>query len=252
MHQQPRQEHRARTCVRLGRRRPVVAAVAVAAVLAPVLTLVAADRFAAGRVENRTAEAFQDGMGTPRRPEVHVRGFPVLTQLASGTLRHVDVTAHDIPADGADRPLPVSSLTLRLDGLRTSDDRAALARSATATARLSYADLSGALGLDVTRGERPGEVGVRVALPFAGEITVSTTVSAASGNRVALRRPRINGAALPAAGQALLDRAFERPVPLRNIPDGLRLRSVTTTPTGLDALFSGESVTFRPDDAATG
>ncbi|MFG3518542.1 LmeA family phospholipid-binding protein [Streptomyces bobili] len=43
-------------------------------------------------------------MNTPSRPSVHIRGFPVLTQLAGGTLRHVDVTAHDIPARGFVRP----------------------------------------------------------------------------------------------------------------------------------------------------
>lgn len=50
-------------------------------------------------------------MRTPSAPEVHVRGFPVLTQLASGTLRHVDITAHDIPASDATGPLPVSELS---------------------------------------------------------------------------------------------------------------------------------------------
>ncbi|MFD3841911.1 LmeA family phospholipid-binding protein [Streptomyces sp. NPDC058642] len=30
-------------------------------------------------------------MDAPRRPEVHVRGFPVLTQVASGSLRQVDI-----------------------------------------------------------------------------------------------------------------------------------------------------------------
>ncbi|MFJ1968888.1 DUF2993 domain-containing protein [Streptomyces sp. NPDC087903] len=230
-------------------RRPVV--VAVAALLAAALVPVVADRLATARVEARTAEAFQEGMDTPRRPDVHVRGIPVLTQLASGTLRHVDITAHDIPADGSARPLPVSSLTLRLNGLRKSDDDSeARARSATATAALSYADVSDALGLEVTRGTRPGEIGARVLLPFGTEATVSTTVSAASGNRVAFRDFRVTGGALPAAGQALLDRVFEQPIPLRSIPEGLRLRSVTTTATGIDAHFSGESVTFRPDDTA--
>ncbi|WP_235029736.1 hypothetical protein [Streptomyces sp. 3213.3] len=45
-------------------------------------------------------------MHTPSVPEVPVRGFPVLTQLAAGTLRHVDLTArhtgerHRRPASG--------------------------------------------------------------------------------------------------------------------------------------------------------
>ncbi|MFB7609787.1 LmeA family phospholipid-binding protein [Streptomyces gardneri] len=65
--------------------------------------VVIVDRVAASRVDCRTAEAFQHGLGTPARPSDVVRGFPVLSQLASGALRHVDITAQDIPARGTSR-----------------------------------------------------------------------------------------------------------------------------------------------------
>ncbi|MFJ6986006.1 MULTISPECIES: DUF2993 domain-containing protein [unclassified Streptomyces] len=233
------------------RRGPAV----VAGLLAVALLPVAVDRWAAARIESRTAAAFQDGMGTPRPPQVRVHGFPVLTQAASGTLRQVDVTARDIPAEGTVRPLPVSELRLRMDGLtKSADDDEARAERADATALLSYADVSDALGLEISAGDRPGRVSAVVALPFTGEVTVTTTVSALSGNRVAFRDFEVTGGALPAAGNALLGRVFQEPVQLRNIPGGLRLRSVTTTADGLAAHFSGRSVTFRPggaDGAAT-
>ncbi|WP_406174812.1 DUF2993 domain-containing protein [Streptomyces sp. NBC_00996] len=223
------------------RRRPVV--IAVAALLTLAVVPVVVDRVAASRVEARTAEAFQEGMDTPERPEVHVRGLPVLAQLASGTLRHVDITAQDIPADGSARPLPVSELDLRLNGLRKSDDNSeARASSAEATAHLSYTDVSNALGLEMSQGTRPGQVGARVQLPFGDEVTVTTTVSAESGNRIRFRNFQVTGGVLPAAGKVLLDKVFEKPIRLRNIPEGLHLRSVTTTANGLSARFSGESV----------
>ncbi|MGW1714890.1 LmeA family phospholipid-binding protein [Streptomyces sp. NPDC002156] len=205
------------------------------------------DRVAAAHVESRTAKAFQQGMDTPERPEVHVRGFPVLAQLASGTLRHVDITAHDIPADGPDRPLPVSRLDLALDGLsKSDDDTEALAHSAEATAYLSYTDVSHTLGLEVSQGTRPGRITARVPLPLGSDVTVTATVSAVSGNRVSFKDFEVAGGA-PATTQALLDKIFEQPIPLRNVPEGLHLRSVTPTASGLSARFSGESVTFRPD-----
>ncbi|MFE6488366.1 DUF2993 domain-containing protein [Streptomyces sp. NPDC057757] len=231
------------------RRRPLV--VATAGLLALALLPVAADRLVAARVESRTAKAFQEGMGTPLPPEVHVRGFPVVTQVAAGTLRRVDITAHDIPSAGSARPLPVTERALRLEGLTESDDESeARARSARATAVLSYADVSNALGLEISQGDRPGRVTALVLLPFGGEAAVRTTVSAASGNRIAFKDFEVTGGSLPAAGSAVLDKVFERPIRLRNIPDGLRLRSVTTTAAGLTARFSGESVTFRPEGAA--
>lgn len=229
-------------------RRPVV--IACAALAALILLPLAADRVAAALVESRTAKAFQQGMDTPDRPEVHVRGFPVLTQLASGTLRHVDITAHDIPADGSTRPLPVSQLDLELDGLtKSDDDTEALARSAEATAYLSYTDVSNALGLEVSQGTSPGQISANVQLPFGDEVKVTTTVSAASGNRIAFKDFEVTGGAL-ATTQALLDKVFEKPIQLRNLPEGLHLRSVTPTASGLSARFSGESVTFRPNDVA--
>ncbi|MFD5842450.1 LmeA family phospholipid-binding protein [Streptomyces chartreusis] len=224
----------------------LTAAVLVALALLPV----AVDRVVAARVESRTAKAFQQGMGTPEAPEVEVRGFPVVTQAASGTLRHVDITAHDIPAHGSARPLPVSELSLRLDGLtKADDDSEARARSARASAFLSYPDVSGALGLEISQGDRPGRVSAVVLLPLSQEVTVTTTVSAVSGNRIAFDDFEVTGGSLPAAGSVILDRIFERPIPLRNIPDGLQLRSVTTTADGLDAEFTGRSVTFRPEEA---
>jgi hypothetical protein len=233
-------------------RRPVV--IAVGALLALLLVPVTVDRLARARVESRTAEAFQEGMRTPSAPEVHVRGFPVLTQLISGTLRHVDITAHDIPAGDATGPLPVSELSLRLAELRKSDDDTeALARSAEATALLSYPDMSDALGPEVSRGTRPDQVRASVPLPTGDAVTVTATVSVLSGNRIAFKDFQVTGGLLPGVAGAALGRVFERPIQLRNIPQGLRLRSVTTTESGLAARLTGESVTFRSaDDSRSG
>lgn len=230
------------------RRRPRATVVAGAALAVLVLVPVAVDRVAAARVESRTARAFQEGMNTPLAPTVHVRGFPVLPQAVSGTLQHVDVTAHDIPADGSARPLPVTELGLKMEDLRKSDDDGeARARSAEATAYLSYTDVSDTLGLEVSQGSHPGEVGASILMPLRGEVTVTTTVSALPGNRITFGDFQVVSGVLPGAGRALLNKAFEEPIQLRNIPDGLRLRSVTTTADGLSAHFSGKSVTFRPD-----
>ncbi|MFD8380464.1 DUF2993 domain-containing protein [Streptomyces sp. NPDC059679] len=226
------------------RRRKVIAVASLAALL---IGGVVVDRAAAARAESRTAKAFQEGMGTPERPSVHVSGFPVLTQLARGSLRHVDVTAHDLPARGTARPLPVAKLTVGLDGLKTSgsaDD--AHTRSVEATALLSYEDVSNALGLDVSADDEPGRIDATVSLPLTGEVTVSAAVSAAVGNRIAFTDVRVTRGELIPPAKALLDRALREPIPLRNIPEGLRLRSVTATESGISARFTGKAVTFRP------
>ncbi|MET7698015.1 DUF2993 domain-containing protein [Streptomyces sp. NPDC005485] len=231
------------------RRRRIVAAASLVALL---VAAVVVDRVAAARAQSRTAEAFQEGMGTPDRSSVHVSGFPVLTQLAGGSLRHVDITARDIPASGTARPLPVTKLTVGIDGLKTSGSaEEAHARSVAATAFLSYEDVSNALGLKVSQGDGPGRIDVRVSLPLVGDVSVSTAVSAAGGNRIAFTDIRATRGELIPPVKALLDKALEEPVPLRNIPEGLRLRSVATTGNGINARFTGTQVTFRPASSAT-
>ncbi|MFD4413391.1 MULTISPECIES: DUF2993 domain-containing protein [unclassified Streptomyces] len=231
-------------------RRPAV--IALAALGALLLVPVVVDRVAAARVESRTAKAFQEGMDTPERPDVHVRGFPVLTQMAAGTLRHVDITAHDIPADESSRPLPVTELDLTLDDLRKSDDDGeAHAGSAEGTAFLSYTDASNALGLEVSQGTGPGQISAKISVPFAGDFTVTATASAVSGNRIAFKDFQVAGeGALPDAGRAVLNQVFDKPIQLQNMPEGLHLRSLTPRADGLTARFSGKSVTFQPADAS--
>ncbi|MEW2558940.1 LmeA family phospholipid-binding protein [Streptomyces griseorubiginosus] len=230
------------------RRRMLIAAVSLLAVL---VGGVAVDRIAAARAESRTAEAFQEGMGTAERPSVHVSGFPVLSQLAAGSLDHVDLTTHDIPADGTTRPLPVTKLAVGMVGLKTSGSAdEAHADSVTANAFLSYADMSSALGVQVSRGNEPGRVDATASLPLVGDVTVSAAVSAASGNRIAFTDVRAEQGELLPPLKSLLDRALTEPIPLRNVPDGLHLRSVTSTEDGIDAHFTGRSVTFHPDSSS--
>jgi hypothetical protein len=166
------------------RRRMIIVAASLVALL---VAGVAVDRIAAARAESRTAKAFQDGMGTADRPSVHVRGFPVLSQLAAGSLDHVDLAAHDIPAGGTTRPLPVTKLTVGMDGLKTSGSAdEAHVDGVTATAFLSYADVSSALGVQVSQGDESGRVNATASLPLVRDVTVSAAVSAASGNGIAL------------------------------------------------------------------
>ncbi|WP_432152150.1 LmeA family phospholipid-binding protein [Streptomyces sp. bgisy029] len=223
-------------------------AVAVATCLITVgVTAVIVDRVAESRVESRTAEAFQQGMGTPARPSVEVRGFPVLPQLASGTLQHVDITAQDIPARGTSRPLPVTRLTVRLNELQTSGNAdQAQAQAVDATAFLSYRDLSDALGLELQGDSATGRLRAQLILPFGGATTVSAAAAALAPNSIAFTDFNVSQGKLPAAGQALLAKMFAEPLQLRNIPEGMQLRSVTVGPSGLDAHFTGDTVTLRP------
>ncbi|MER5218661.1 LmeA family phospholipid-binding protein, partial [Streptomyces sp. NPDC002838] len=125
------------------------------------------------------------------------------------------------------------------------------ARSVEATAFLSYDDVSDVLGVRISRGGEPGRINARAGMPLAGDVTLSAAASAAAGNRIAFTDVRPVRGELLASPTALLNKALEEPVPLENVPAGLRLRSVTPTRDGVEADFTGRSVTFRPGSAVT-
>ncbi|MFK8911683.1 DUF2993 domain-containing protein, partial [Streptomyces sp. YS-3] len=215
---------------------------------------VAGDRAAAAWTEHRTADAFQKAQGLTTAPHVEVHGFPVLTQLAGGTLDRVDIEASGIPAGRDGGRLPITTLTVELDRLRRSSDASeAHAASARATAFVSYRDLSGALGFDL--GFSPDSttseprVAATASVPLFGRVGASARVEMAGERTLKLRSVKL-GDGLPQAMRSIVTGMLEREVKLDGIPDGLALTSVTTTPEGLTATLSGKDVTFRTDARA--
>lgn len=137
-----------------------------------------ADRRRRGRPDRRRSRGESYGQGLSGRHGN--RRSPIGSRQ-----RHVDLTAHDIPANSTTRPLPVTRLAVGMDGPRTSGSAdEARARSVRATACLSYADVSSALGVQVSQGDESGRIDATPSLPLVGDVTVSAVVSAANGNRV--------------------------------------------------------------------
>ncbi|GAA0596851.1 DUF2993 domain-containing protein [Streptomyces crystallinus] len=214
----------------------------------------AGDRAAAAWTEHRTADAFQKAQGLKSAPHVKVHGFPVLTQLAGGTLDRVDIEASDIPAGRDGGRLPITTLNVELDRLRRSADASeAHAASARATAFVSYEDLSRALGIEIGYSQDSTKAEPRVAatasLPLVGKVGASARVEVAGDRALALRSVKA-GDGLPKALRSMVTGMLERELALGGIPDGLALTSLTTTPDGLTATLSGKDVTFRTDERA--
>lgn len=205
-----------------------------------------ADRLTTAWVEHRTSEAFQQATGAAGAPSVHVAGLPVLTQVLSGRLAHVDLSSGEIPASGS-RPVPITRLNLHLNGLRAYDNaRAARVSRVQGTAFLSYSDLSGALGLQITPDRDPGRVDATADVPLLGQVTVSAGLTVAGPTSIAFRDPRIVGD-LPPGTASMATEALEQPLTLRNLPRGLSLEGLTTNASGVNVNLAGRDVTFTPD-----
>ncbi|MFE9764219.1 DUF2993 domain-containing protein [Streptomyces sp. NPDC005808] len=219
---------------------PVLAAI-------PLLT-VGADFTALKFTEWRTAQAFEDATGATA--QVRIRDRPVITQLAGGTLDRVDISAQHIPADSAN-PIAVAELDVHMTNLkRNSDADTAQADSTTATALVTYRDISDALGIEVKAGTAPGRVVATVEAPLLGQFQVSARVAKGGPTSIAFEDVRIGSDHLPDPARQLINDIFAKPVPLRNIPHGLTLDSISTNSSGLTARLSGRDVTFRMDGSS--
>jgi len=198
--------------------------------------------------ESQTAQAFQDATGAATAPEVHIRGFPFLTQIARGTLDQVDISAKQIPA-GTDSPVPISKLDAHMTKLkRSSDANTAHAGSATATAFISYQDLTSALGLDVKEGSAPGQITATLSVPLAGDISVNAELTKGGPTTIAFKVLGISADNLPESLRNSINKTFQKKIPLQNLPQGLTLDRISTESSGISVKLSGHDVTFKTSE----
>ncbi|OMI33164.1 hypothetical protein SPAR_42921 [Streptomyces sparsogenes DSM 40356] len=89
----------------------------VAGLLAGATLLVVADRCAAMYAEKRAEQTLRDKLGLAAAPDVHIHGFPFLTQLLGKRLDGVDVTVPDAPAGRVTlAEVRAEATDIRLDG----------------------------------------------------------------------------------------------------------------------------------------
>src|SRR5690349_14784279 len=105
---------------------------------------VLADRLAVNFAEGEVADKLKANEGLATTPDVNIKGFPFLTQVAGGSLDDVEVGIKDY-----DAATGTTGKTIRIDDLKadmkgvsfSGDYSSATASSATGTATISYAEL---------------------------------------------------------------------------------------------------------------
>lgn len=205
-----------------------------------------ADRAGAELAGRAVASELQDGAGLAAPPDVDVRGVPFLTQALQGRYEQVDVRATDVPAGD----LTVEELTATLTGVRAPLSQV-LDRSLTqvpierveARALLSYDALARRSG---DRRLTLAPAGDRVRVTGSARV-LGRTLTATAVSTVELRGDVLvitaqdyevgDAAADRALTRALRDR-FDLEVPVRDLPYGLRLTSLSVEPEGVRLLAS--------------
>lgn len=220
---------------------------------------VVADRVAVNLAENEAAEKMRTSEGLASTPEISIKGFPFLTQVASGELDDVEVGIKDYEAGtvGRGETLRIADLTAGMHGVVFSGDySSATARSATGTATIRYDELLKAAKSERTRvapgftarvvklsdgGNGKIKVGVELQTPVGAEtVSVLSTVSV-KNNTVEARAD-----SLPNLGVSLAENAIRSITDFQqkigDLPGGIELDKVEGAPDGVDITVKGSDV----------
>ncbi|MGW3653873.1 LmeA family phospholipid-binding protein [Streptomyces sp. NPDC000878] len=228
---------------------------------------VIADRVAVGFAEDEVADRLRTSEGLAATPDVSIKGFPFLTQVAGGELDDVEVGIKDYEAatgvSGQD--IRIDDLNARMRGVEfTGDYSSATAATATGSATITYAELLKAA--KATTGSEPTEVVPGVTATVVGlsdggngkikvevEATVAGTklpepVSVLSTVTVEGDTVKVKADSLPNLGVDLADNRmrtvtdFEQKI--EGLPGGIKLDSVQAAKTGVDIEVKGSNVSL--------
>ncbi|WP_328385279.1 DUF2993 domain-containing protein [Streptomyces sp. NBC_00400] len=211
---------------------------------------VAADRVAVNLVEDKAADKIRSSQGLDKTPEVSIKGFPFLTQVAGRSLDEVDAELGGIEARAQGHALRIDRLSAQFHEVGLTSDYTSIESAATATgnARINYADLTKAAGGDVTigyGGQKAGRGQVKISpkIPVLSSLDVTGSITIVGGNTVRLRAD-----GLPAVCRALpgceskVRAQTDHDWKLDQLPGNLKLEKVVTTPEGLSISAAGKDV----------
>lgn len=221
--------------------RKLLIGVAVLAVL-----LVAADRISVAIAENQISDRLTSAYGLPDKPGVSITGFPFLTQVAAGDYQQIDVSASQVPADGA----TLHDLKVRLSSVHATVGQVLGKGSSMVTA--DRAAGSAMVGFGTVNSRLPGglrlhpdgkNLSVSGRLAYHGvHIPVSATVAVGvSDSGIKVSPVRVNVPGLPGSAYSSQLRIV---IPLSTLPLHLHLTSVHVTPGGLQIAASASHVQF--------
>ncbi|TAM91473.1 MAG: DUF2993 domain-containing protein [Jatrophihabitans sp.] len=210
--------------------------------------LVAADRICLVVAERMAADTLQHSQQLPRRPDVSIDGFPFLTQLAAERFGEIEVRLDDLVVGSGDRTVTLARVHLTLHDVHVFDTfHRATSRSGTATALITYAELSRVVGVPLSYAGS-GRIVAQGSVTVAGE-SVRGTVSAAptlSGTQLSFAQPQatVAGIGIPGADAALAA-LLARPIDLSSLPFGLHVDAIDTGAAGVSVTLSAANLSYR-------
>ncbi|WP_338897474.1 DUF2993 domain-containing protein [Streptomyces sp. TG1A-60] len=222
---------------------------------------VVADRLAVGFAEDEVAQRLKTSEGLTSTPDVSIKGFPFLTQVAGGELDDVEVGIDDYEASTgqAGESIRIADLRASMRGVAFSGDySSATATSATGTATIGYDELLKAaksettdVGLGFTArvvGLSDGGNGkIKVAVEIDPPALSPQTVSVLSTVSVKGDTVEVEADSLPPLGGADVAENVVRSITdfqqaIDDLPGGIKLDKVEAAPDGVEITVKGSNV----------
>jgi hypothetical protein len=223
---------------------------------------VIADRVAVHFAQNQAADKLKASENLAAAPDVSIKGFPFLTQVASGELDDVEVGIKNYEAatgNGSEK-IRIDDLNADMKGVRFSGDySSATATSATGSALITYDELLKTAKADVTQ-VAPGVTARVIGLSDGGNGKIKVAVEAtvlgtklpqpvyvlssvtAQGDTV-----RVHADALPKFGGVELAESRIRAITdfeqrIDRLPGGIKLDKVEAVKNGVEITVKGSDV----------
>ncbi|WP_445526886.1 LmeA family phospholipid-binding protein [Streptomyces cyslabdanicus] len=222
------------------------------------------DRVAVHLAQGQAADRLKSAENLASTPDVSIKGFPFLTQLASGELDDVEVGVRDyeVATGNGARKIRVDGFTADLKGVRFSGDyRSATAATATGTATIAYDELLKAAKSDSAK-VAPGVTARVVGLSDGGDGKIKVDIEVKFSvlglkdkQRVSLRssaavrgdKVEVRADSLPVVGGVRLPEGPVRSITdfqqaIDRLPTGIELDSVRAAADGVEITLKGSDV----------
>jgi hypothetical protein len=210
--------------------------IVLASVLVLLVLLVVLDRVAVGYAENQAAQQMQS-QGFPAKPDVTIKGFPFLTQVAARHIKDVHITASKVPAG----PVTFDLTANATDILLNPGYQSGTISHVTGTGVIPFSSVSSALGgggSGLTISSAGGNT-MKVGLNVLGlDVSLTGTIEQAGPNtlKVHLNPPSGIPAQLP------IPNDFTIHIP--TLPMHLTIQSVKVTSQGVVVHATGSNIKF--------
>jgi hypothetical protein len=206
-------------------------------VLVLVALFVVLDRVAVAYAENQAAQQMQS-QGFPAKPDVTIKGFPFLTQVAARRLNDVHITASNVPAG----PVKFSFAADATDVLLNPGFQSGTISHVTGTGLIGFSSVASAFGGGGGNGLTISSAGgnnMKVSLNIAGfDVSMTGTVEQAGPNTIKVHLNQPSG--IPVSLPIPTDFTIRIPA----LPMHLTIQSVKVTSQGVLVHATGSNIKF--------